>query len=80
MRLTSDKLLNWQPRLSPDGESIVFISGTTPPDDGKPSAGDYLLRAMPIDGGEPRELAQFHGGPGALGPAPWSWMANNWCS
>jgi len=71
-RLTSDSFLNWTPRVSPNGESVVFISGTTPPDEGKPSSGDYLLREMPIDGGEPRELARFFGGPGALGPAPWS--------
>ena len=51
---------------------MVLISGTTSPDNGKPSVGDYLLRELPIDGGEPRELARFFGGPGALGPAPWS--------
>ena len=51
---------------------MVLISGTTPPADGKPSAGDYLLREAPVGGGEPRELARFYGGPGALGPAPWS--------
>jgi len=70
--LTSDQFSNWVPRLSPDGKSIAFISGTTPPDEGKPSSGDYLLRELPSDGGKPRELARFFGGPGALGPAPWS--------
>ncbi len=72
LRLTKDQYSNWTPRLSPDGGSMVLISGTAPPDDGKPSVGDYLLRELPIDGGEPRELARFYGGPGALGPAPWS--------
>jgi regulation of enolase protein 1 (concanavalin A-like superfamily) len=71
-RLTSDAYSNWTPRLSPTGESMVLISGTAPPDNGKPIAGDYLLREMPVHGGEPRELARFYGGPGALGPAPWS--------
>jgi TolB protein len=71
-RLTSDQYSNWMPRLSPNGESMVLISGITPPADGKPAAGDYLLRELPIAGGEPRELARFYGGPGALGPAPWS--------
>ena len=71
-RLTSDQFSNWTPRLSPSGESMVLISGTAPPDDGKPSVGDYLLRELSIEGGEPRELARFYGGPGALGPAPWS--------
>jgi len=71
-RLTADEYSNWTPRLSPGGESMVLISGNAPPDDGKPAAGDYLLRELPVDGGEPRELARFYGGPGALGPAPWS--------
>ena len=71
-RLTADQYSNWTPRLSPGGESMVLISGNAPPDDGKPAAGDYLLRELPVDGGEPRELARFYGGPGALGPAPWS--------
>ena len=51
---------------------MVFISGATPPETASPPSGDYLLRELPIDGGEPRELARFFGGPGALGPAPWS--------
>ena len=72
VHLTQDRLSNWIPRLSPDGSSLAFISGTEPPDDGKLVAGDYLLRQMPADGGVPRELAHFFGGPGALGPAPWS--------
>jgi Tol biopolymer transport system component len=71
-QLTHDRLSNWIPRLSPDGNSIAFISGAESPDDGKPVDGDYLLRLMFSEGGEPRELAHFFGGPGALGPAPWS--------
>jgi TolB protein len=72
VQLTKDRLSNWMPRLSPDGSSIAFISGTEPPDDGKPAAGDYLLRRMTSEGGELSELAHFFGGPGAIGPAPWS--------
>jgi TolB protein len=72
MRLLADQYSNWTPRLSPSGESMVFISGTAPPVEGKPVAGDYLLRELPVAGGEPRELARFYGGPGTLGPAPWS--------
>lgn len=72
MQLTSDQFSNWLPRLSPNGSSIVFISSTAAPVDGKPSLGDYLLRELSVDGGAPRELARFFGGPGAIGPAPWS--------
>jgi len=72
LQLTKDSYSNWLPRLSPDGQSIAFISGTVPPEKDKPAMGDYLLRELPIDGGEPRELARFFGGPGALGPSPWS--------
>jgi len=72
VQVTSDAFSNWTPRLSPDGLSIAFVSGTVPPEDGKPALGDYLLRQLPVEGGEPRELARFYGGPGALGPSPWS--------
>ena len=54
------------------GNEPALQRGIAPPDDAKPAAGDYLLRELPADGGEPRELARFYGGPGALGPAPWS--------
>jgi Tol biopolymer transport system component len=71
LQLTVDRFWNWTPRLSPDGASIAFISGTTVQGD-KPALGDYLLREIASGGGQPRELARFFGGPGALGPQPWS--------
>jgi Tol biopolymer transport system component len=79
-QLTRDRFSNWMPRLSPAGTSIAFISGTEPPANGKPGAGDYLLRESnlsgadrgPNDSSAPRELARLYGGPGSLGPAPWS--------
>jgi hypothetical protein len=71
-QLTKDQFSNWAPRLSPDGSSMVFVSGTAEPVNGKPANGDYLLRQLPVDGGEPRELARFYGGPGTLGPGAWS--------
>jgi TolB protein len=72
LQLTADRFWNWTPHPSPDGSSIAFISGTVPARDGKPGTGDYLLREIRSNGGEPRELARFFGGPGALGPQPWS--------
>jgi TolB protein len=71
-QLTEDSYSNWMPRLSPDGQWIAFVSGLGPPQKDKPVPGDYLLRELPIGGGKPRELAQFFGGPGALGLSPWS--------
>src|SRR5262245_6407562 len=71
-QVTREQFSNWAPRLSPDGNSMVFVSGIAEPANGKPANGDYLLREMSTDGGEPRELARFYGGPGSLGPGPWS--------
>jgi len=72
LQLTHDSYSNWMPRPSPDGQWIAFISGSVPPQKDKPAPGDYLLRELPIGGGEPHELARFFGGPGALGLSPWS--------
>ena len=62
----------WLPRRSPDGSTIAYLLGGRRAQDGRPAAGDYQLRSIPFDGGESRELARLYGGPGALGPAPWS--------
>jgi Tol biopolymer transport system component len=62
----------WLPRVSPDGQSIAYLFGSERAQDGKPTVGDYQLRSIPIVGGTPRELARLYGGPGSLGPAPWS--------
>jgi TolB protein len=55
------------PRRSPDGLTIVYLQGAVRDD-----AADYVLLSVPAAGGEPRELAQFHGGKEALGSSPWS--------
>jgi hypothetical protein len=67
-----DRLQNWQPRLSPSGDSFVYLSGTARPDDGRIAPGHYLLRRLPVEGGAPQDLAGFFGGPGSLGASPWS--------
>ncbi|HEX6637252.1 MAG TPA: hypothetical protein VF033_06310 [Steroidobacteraceae bacterium] len=71
-QLTRGKGNHWQPRLAPDALSLVFLSSDTRAVDGKPGTGDYLLVQRALAGGEERVLAQFHGGPGSLGIAPWS--------
>ena len=53
------------PRRSPDGLTIAYLLGA-------PRDGDYTLMSIPAGGGEPRELARFHGGDEALGSSPWS--------
>jgi TolB protein len=62
----------WLVRVSPDGKTLAYLFGSVRADGRKPGAGDYLLRSIPIAGGEPRELARLFGGPGSLGVAPWS--------
>jgi Tol biopolymer transport system component len=62
----------WLLRVSPDRKFIAYLQGGSRGEHGKPALGDYLLRAAPIDGGDSRELARLYGGPGSLGPAPWS--------
>jgi len=70
--LTTDNRSHWSPRLAPDALSFVSMAGAARPADGKPASGDYLLLQTSLaDGGE-RVLAQFHGGQGSLGIAPWS--------
>jgi hypothetical protein len=62
----------WMLRLSPDRSLIAWLYWKGRGEHGRPGIGDYLLRASPHGGGEPRELAQFYGDGGALGTAPWS--------
>ena len=60
-QMTSGKAVDAQPRWSPDGKSIAFISNRG----GKPQ-----LYAMPVDGGEARQLTAFTRGIG--GSFAWS--------
>lgn len=71
-RLTSGNRNGWLPRIAPDAASFVYLAGAAKAVDGKPGPGDYLLVQRPLAGGEERVLAQFHGGAGSLGIAPWS--------
>lgn len=53
-QLTQGEANNWQPRFSPDGKQLAFLSDRA---EGKPQV--FLL---PLDGGEPKQLTRFPSG------------------
>ena len=70
-QLTFDERVNWFPHLSPDGQSIVFISyppGTT----GHPPNKDVILRFMRADGSGQRDVDAFLGGQGTINVNSWA--------
>lgn len=71
-QLTRGPQNGWQPRMAPDATSFVYLSGNARAVDGKPAPGDYLLTQRTLADDAERVLAQFHGGMGSLGIAPWS--------
>jgi TolB protein len=72
-QITKDDLNNWFPHISPDGQSIAFISF---PKDVDPADHPYYkrvyLRLMPVDGGTPRVIAYVYGGQGTINVPSWS--------
>jgi Tol biopolymer transport system component len=72
-QLTNDDWNNWFPHVSPDGQSIVFISF---PKDVDPADHPYykhvLLRVMPAGGGPSRVMAYVYGGQGTMNVPSWS--------
>jgi len=72
-QVTNDGWNNWFPHVSPDGQSIAFISF---PKDVDPSDHPYykhvLLRVMPVAGGPPRVVAYVYGGQGTINVPSWS--------
>jgi TolB protein len=72
-QLTNDDWNNWFPHISPDGQSVAFISF---PKEVSPSDHPYykrvLLRVMPIAGGTPRVIAYVYGGQGTINVPSWS--------
>jgi TolB protein len=70
-QLTTDERVNWFPHISPDGESIVYISypaGTL----GHPPNKDVQLKAMTPDGKNHREIVSFFGGQGTINVNSWA--------
>ncbi len=72
-QMTNDGWNNWFPHISPDGQSVAFISF---PADVSPSDHPYykhvLLRLMPAGGGAPRVIAYVYGGQGTLNVPSWA--------
>jgi TolB protein len=70
-QLTSDDFNNAEPRLSPDGKLLAFLS--YPKETSSlPKKGDVSLRLMTLAGKKIKTLAFFRGGQGSLGKQPWS--------
>jgi len=72
-QITNDDFNNWFPHISPDGQSIAFISfpkGIDPTD--HPYYKRVYLRLMPIDGSAPKVIAYVYGGQGTINVPSWS--------
>ena len=69
-QLTFDARVNWFPHVSPDGQSIVYISypeGTL----GHPADKSVILRFMRPDGSGQRDIVGFLGGQGTINVNSW---------
>lgn len=70
-QLTFDERVNWFPHLSPDGESIVFLSypvGTL----GHPPDKQVIIRSMSSLGANVMDIAEFNGGQGTMNVNSWA--------
>ena len=73
-QLTDDEYNNWFPHISPDGQSIIFLTylvNEVDPGD-HPAAKRVYLRTMPLDGGTPRVVAYLYGGQGTMNVPSWA--------
>jgi Tol biopolymer transport system component len=72
-QITDDRLNNWFPHISPDGQWLAFISF---PSDVDPSDHPYYkrvyLRLMPVESGTPKVIAYVYGGQGTINVPSWS--------
>lgn len=72
-QLTNDELQNWFPHISPDGQSIIFLSYLPEVDAGDhPFYKQVYLRKMPFDGGPAKVIAYLYGGQGTINVPSWS--------
>ena len=71
-QVTNDDFDNWFPHPSPDGKWILVLSTKVALETGHPPDGDYVLRLLPVGGGEAREIVTLYGGNGSLNVPCWS--------
>jgi TolB protein len=73
-QMTFDESNNWFPHVSPDGESVAFLTyrkGDVDPKD-HPGNKDVEIRLMASKGGQYRTLAKLFGGQGTINVNSWS--------
>ena len=72
-QLTFDDMNNWFPHVSPDNQSIVFVSfDKEVPADKHPFYKKVYLRMMPVNGGEIKVISYLYGGQGTINVPSWS--------
>ena len=70
-QLSFDDRVNWFPHVSPDGRTLVYLS-YPPGTRNHPADLDVILRVMPSDGGESRDVVGFNGGQGTINVNSWA--------
>ena len=70
-QITSGDFNSAQPRLSPDGTSLLFLTYLKDLDS-FPDNDEMTLRVLSLADKTSKPLATFVGGPDSLGPSPWS--------
>jgi hypothetical protein len=72
-QVTNDGWHNWFPHISPDGQSIAFISFPKEVDAADhPYYKHVMIRVMPVAGGAARTIAYVYGGQGTINVPSWS--------
>ncbi|TCQ97318.1 PD40 domain-containing protein [Neorhizobium sp. JUb45] len=70
-QFTFDNRVNWFPHISPDGQTILFLSypaGTI----GHPPDKDVIIRSMTVAGEDIKDVVAFHGGQGTINVNSWA--------
>jgi len=70
-QVTFDEFNNWFPHISPDGQSMVFLSYQKHVT-GHPPNNDVQLRLMNLADGQIKVLAKLFGGEGTINVPSWS--------
>ena len=72
-QLTDDYSNNWFPHVSPDGQTIVYITFPKEVEQNKhPYYQRVYLRRMPAGGGPSRVVASLYGGQGTINVPSWA--------